>query len=322
MELLRSPEPYSPAFGEVLYAVSLDESEVGEEVGIFNSAATEKIGIKKALEAPEFILNVSDYLRSQVMIKPFPIQPCGIIDAGERVVFSCIACRDRVFAQPHTAGIVPVGTNEPMCGAEVRYLAEDEQDEISWIAGAGTVFARALFTDGGKEPVKIHLGRAEITEKQPIALIVNGGHLARLLTKQGRTWEEFNRFTVELHFNYQDIKSFEYRIRPLNSRKTRLAWWNRHGGIELCSFEATRETRRFERSQSRTEKILRTAFTTRREAVQLSEIPGTPQAWIVDHDNIRPVRVLSDKEFTVDDTETVSLEVRVEEVEKIPFQSI
>ena len=322
MEFLRSPEPYSPAFGEVLYAVSLDESEAGAEVSIFNSTVTEKIGIKKAPEAPEFILNVSDYLRSQVMITPFPVQPCGIIDAGERTFYSCIAHENRVSTQAHTAGIVPVGTNEPMCAPGGRALAENEQDEITWVAGTGSVFARACFAVGGKEPVEIHLGRAEVTASRMLALIVNGSDLARRLSQQGRVWDDFARFTVELHFDYKKIAAFDYRILPKNPRKTRLAWWNRHGGIDLHSFESTLENRLFEKGLGRVEKILRTACTTKAQALRLSEIPGAPRAWIVEGDAVRPVRVCREKAFPVDDLEKTALEIRVTESEKIPFQSI
>ncbi len=319
MKLIKSPEPYSPAFGEVLYAVALDENEAGAEVSIFNSAVTEKIGIKKAAGAPEFTLNVADYLRAQADVKPFPVQPCGLIDGKERRVVSCIAHDNWSSSCPHTAGVAAVATNEPMCEAGPRSLARGEQDEISWVGAKGPVCARALFPDGGQKPIGVELGRVELSEPHLIALIVNADHLDRLLAVQGRAWDEFTRFSVELDFGDQKIAVFEYRIRPLNPRATRLAWWNRRGGVDLHTFEASVEHRAFEAAGSRVERTLRTACTTRAQALRLAEIPGAPRVWIVEGDTHIPVKAAVEKTFPIDDTEETVLEIRVAEIEKIPF---
>lgn len=336
MQIIKAPEPFSPAFGEILYVVSLTEEEKGAEIGIFNSPVTEKIGIKKATEAPEFTLNVSDYVRSQVAIRPFPVQDSGIIDASERIFQSCIAPDGRVAASPHTAGIAPVGENEPMCDPTVRFLGENEQDEICWIAGTGTVFARVLFPAAADEdPIDIHLGRAESDEPRMLALILNSGHLDHLLQQRGEKWEDYSRFTVEIHFDYRKIVSFEYRIRPKNPGKTRLAWWNRYGAIDFYSFESTSQERmNFERkqvaagnrtvrlsSQGRREKTLHTARTTREQAAWLSDIAGSPQVWIAENDVFIPAEILNEKPFPVNDPEETTIELRVAYSQTTPYQS-
>ena len=287
MQIHSTPEPFSPAFGEIRYAVSLRHDEKGGEISIFNSPVTEKIGIKKATEAPVFTLQVSDYVRSQIHIEPFPMQSCGLIEAGGRVFYSCIAYRDWACSTPHTAGVDPVETNQPMCDLAVRSLDADEQDEIGWIASEGVVFARALFRVDG-ETVDIHLGRMEVSEPKMLALILNAGHLGELLLQRGVRWDDFSSFAVEIHSSYRPMACFEYRIRPHNCRKTRLAWWNRYGGIDFHTFEGVRsEERKIEKNTvpagDRTlnlsakgyrQKNILTACTTRAQAERLSGIAG------------------------------------------------
>jgi hypothetical protein len=335
MQIINTPEPFSPAFGEILYAVALTEEERGAEIAIFNSAGQAMIGIKKATEVPEFSLNVADFLRSQVTIEPLPRQVCQIIEAPDRLFRSLIAHGDWTASQLHTAGIVPVGMNEAMCDPGLRSLGPDEQDEIGWVAGAGTHFARALFPITGKDPLEIQLGRIEIAEPRMLALIVNSDDLDLGLQQRGWGWDDFDRFTVEIHFNYQKITAFEYVVRPSNRSKTRLAWWNRQGAIDFHSFESTsREERLFEKREADTGnrkmpvsaqcqliRTLHTAHTTREQALRLSQIVGSPQVWIAEGDTFIPVEIRSEKPFPIAENGETAIELQVVGTEPLLFQS-
>jgi hypothetical protein len=334
MHTIQTPGPFSPAFGEILYTLSLDEAEKGEEISIFNSAVTEKIGIKKATEAPEFTLNVSDYVRSQIQIEPFPAQDSGIIDAHGRVWNSCIAYRDWASTHPHTAGIVPVGMNEPMCERPIRRLADNEQDEICWVAGEGNVFARALFPVEGTDAVEIHLGRREMSAPGMLALILNSRHLDTLLQQRGMKWEYFREFTVEIHADYQPMARFEYRIPPHNCGKIRFAWWNRHGAIDHYSFESlqkeeiTVSKRQIEAgdrkwnlsAQSRKTGVAATACSTRSHSEWLAGMAAAPRVWVACGERYVPVEI-TDPKITTWDPEHPEIEIHFEYGNLTEFQS-
>ena len=334
MQLIQVPEPFSPAFGEILYAVSLDENEKGEEISIFNSAVTQKIGIKKATESPTFTLNVSDYVRSQIRIEPFPRQDCAIIEAKERTYCSCIAYRDWASTRPHTAGIVPVGLNQPMGGNIVRYLGDDEQDEICWIAGEGPVFARALFPMPGSQPVEIHLGRNEVASPQMLALVINSPNLGNLLRQCGYEWNKVSRFTVEIHSAHRLMAQLEYRVRPRNPNKIRLAWWNRYGAIDFHSFECTRSSDyKTEKKQaiSRSKNLnlscyghremrAATACSTREQHEWLAHIAGAPQVWAEKNGAFKPVAIQS-KSLPLYNPEKTDIEICFTEEKPVEYQS-
>ena len=334
MNLIQTPEPFSPAFGEILYAVSLEEAERGREIGIFNSPVTEKIGIKKATEAPVFNLHVSDYVRSQIGIEPFPRRECAIIDASERTYYSCIAYGNWASSTPHTAGILPVALNEPMTGQKIRFLGEDEQDEIGWIAEKGPVFARALFPVKGNEPLDIHLGRMEVDEPRMLGLVINSGHLDQRLRERDYRWGDFSRFILEIHSSHRVVSRFEYRIRPHNCHKTRLAWWNRYGAIDFYSFETIREIKyNIEKKQvghesrkrntvstSRPEIRVATACATREQIQWLSGIAGAPQVWVEEKERFVPVEML-DFSLPVYHPDRTDFEIRFQYAEGSPFQT-
>ena len=334
MQLLRAPEPFSPAFGEILYAVSLTENEKGGEISIFNSAVTEKIGIKKATEAPAFTLNVSDYVRSQIRIEPFARQGCGIIDADQRTFYSCIACPDWVSVNPHTAGIVSSGMNETLCEPVVRRISKEEQDEICWIAREGVVSVRILFALQDKEPVEIYLGRKEIADPKMLALIINGADLSNLLQQRGYEWDEFSHFTVEIYASHQLISRIEYHIRPYNSNKIRLAWWNRHGGIDMYTFESTKNilykakkeqvvtggaTRQYSCSGHKEISVV-TGCSTRQHDQWIAQIIGAPQVWVEQNEEWAPVEIL-DAGLSLYNPEKTEIEIRFAESIPTPFQS-
>ena len=334
MQILRTPEPFSPAFGEIRYAVSLTDDEKGGEIGIFNSAVTEKIGVKKAAEAPEFTFHVSDYVRSQVHVEPLPPQGCGLVETPGRLFYSCIAHGEWAASTPHTAGVEAVGRNEPLTVRRSRSLAADEQDEIGWVAAEGTVFARALFPLDGAECVELHLGRAEVSEPRLLALILSAPNLVEWLLQRGYRWEDFPGFVVEIHAGYQLMARFEYRIRPIHPRKTRIAWWNRRGGIDFHTFEHVKnEGRTIEKStaeiagrtlvlgaQARRQKTVATARTTCAEAEHLSEIAGAPQVWVVEDGEAVPVETPGGT-FVPDDPDRTAFELPLMYSEPIHFQS-
>ena len=334
MQLINAPVPFSPAFGEILYTLSLSEEEKGEEISIFNSAVTEKIGIKKAADAPEFSMNVSDYVRSQIRIEPFPWQDSGIIEAIGRTWYSCIAHQDWASINPHTAGIVPAGMNELLCENIIRYLGDSEQDEICWIAGEGPVSARILFPVSGSDPVEIPLGQKEVAKPKILALILNSKHLNLLLQKQGKKWNDFSAFSVEIYASYELMARLEYRIRPHNCSKTRFGWWNRQGGIDFYSFEVCRkEEMQVVKQQllagekkvnltARSTKtgIVATACTTRKNAEWIARIAAAPQVWIVENEQFVPVGI-SSLNIPIYDPDLSEVEIHFEYSKHTDFQS-
>lgn len=335
MQLLRTPEPFSPAFGEILYAVSLTENEIGEEISIFNSAVTEKIGIKKATEAPAFTLNVSDYVRSQIRIEPFVRQECGIIEANERTFYSCIAWQDWASVNPHTAGIVSSGMNEPLCEPVVRRISEDEQDEICWVADKGPVSARVLFPLPDEDSIEIYLGRKEIDDPKILALIINGENLSSLLQQRGYIWNDFSLFTVEIYASHQLMSRIEYRIRPYNNDNVRLGWWNRQGAIDMYSFEAVKEINyKAEKEQVVTngvtlqysgsgykEMSVVTGCSTRQHDQWIAQIIGAPQVWVEQNQAWTPVKILNTT-LPLYNPEKTEIEIRFAESVPTPFQSL
>jgi len=335
MQILRTPEPFSPAFGEILYAVSLTEDEKGEEISIFNSAVTEKIGIKKATEVPTFNLNVSDYVRSQIRIEPFARRECGIMEAIQRTFYSCIAHQEWASTNPHTAGIVSMGMNKPLCEPVIRRISEDEQDEICWIATDGPVSARALFPLHDKDPIEIYLGREEIVDPKMLALIINGPNLNNLLQQRGYAWSDFSQFAVEVYASHRLMSRIEYRIRPYNSNKIRLAWWNRQGAIDMYSFEAVKEVHyKVEKEQvaanemtrqysgtGRKEMSVVTGCSTRQQDQWLAQIIGAPQVWMEQKEKWMPVQILNTT-FPLYHPEKTEIEIRFAESVSTPFQSL
>ncbi|MCD8185521.1 MAG: hypothetical protein LUD68_03425 [Rikenellaceae bacterium] len=178
------------------------EQEQGEEISIYNSGLTEKIGIKKVTEIPSCTLNVSDYLRSQIRIEPFACQTCAVIEAPQRIFFSCIGGPRQLWQVAHTAGIASVGRNEPLREDFIRLLGREEQDEFCWITQEGLISARALFYGADTEPVEVNLGAKTVDRPQLLALILNGPHLEQRLRESGYCWDKFSRFTVEIHAEY------------------------------------------------------------------------------------------------------------------------
>lgn len=325
MQIQETPEPFSPAFGEILYTLSLEESEKGEEISIFNSAVTEKIGVKKATDAPLFTLNVGDYVRSQVDIEPFGRQPCGIVEASGRMWKSCIAYRDWAAECLHTAGVAALEPNEPMSDAPRRSLAAGEQDEIAWVADTGTVFARALFSTEENETVEMRLDEREVAQPEIVALILNADDLDLRLRERGKKWGDFRAFSVEIHTALGRVARFDYRIRAANGSGRRLAWWNRYGGVDFHTFEAVRrEEAVVERnlpvsSRSRRAWTLATAASTREQGRWLAALAAAPRVWAVEGDRFIPVEV-ADSKVSVFDPKELGVEVTVVEAQTTEYQ--
>jgi hypothetical protein len=305
MEIIRQPRPYSPAFRDILYTVALDQSEKGAEISIFDSPVTRKIGIKKTTEAPLFTLNVADYVRSQIDLRPLPIQPSGIVRTPEREIRSCIASGDRVCTTPHIAGIVEAGTGRMLTESFERRIGPGDQDEIAWVAEPGPVSARALFRGAADVPEEVFLGRYEVPGTEPVALVLNASHLANLLAERQSAWGDFHAMTVEIYSNYEQIAGFDYTLCPENPDGVRMCWWNRYGGIDHYRFEAGREqgvdversaVRIGDRNLVLASRLRKTglavaARTTRAGAERLAEIAAAPQVWLVEGERFIPVEI-------------------------------
>jgi len=334
MQLLSAPEPFSPAFGEVLYSVSLGENEIGQEISIFNSGISEKIGLKKANYAPVFTLDVTDYLRSQVRIEPLVRQQCGIVEMYQRVFNSCIAYQDWASIVQHTAGIVAVGVNVPLHDSHARSLAADEQDELCWIAGEGVVHARIVFYRQQGNPLVVKMGERTVERRQMLGLVLNGEHLCELLQVFSCQWDDFFRFTVEVHDSHDLLFSVNYRMRGHSCGKVRMAWWNRYGGIDFYTFETLRVHRQTVEKTGMTNPdgflplgcigresmTVATACRNREHDKWLGQMMGAPQVWVEQNAAFVPVRV-TDNNLPVYDEEKTEIEMSFELAAAVPFQS-
>lgn len=323
MELLYAPEPFSPAFGEILYAVSVNENEKGSEINILDSNTDEIIGIKKVGESPVSYLNVADYVQYQIRINPLPRQDSGMIKIPERIFYSGIACQGWKSKNPHTAGIRSAEPYTLLRENESYWLGEGEQDEICWIAKTGNLSAKALFPVDGEDSVEIGLGNINVSEKTMIALVLNSKHLEEEIRIQGKKWSDLTHFFVEIYTEEELKIRIEYRIKPHNCGKIRMAWWNCYGGIDFYSFETvTEETAITEKTNTpdnrlnfpKKTKIQKKASTTwgyKKKAQWLAGMMAAPQVWMEENGTFIPVKI-QDNKMTVQHPEKNAIEISFE----------
>lgn len=335
MNIFQVPEPFSPAFQDIFYKISLDENEQNAEISIFNSPLTQKIGIKKGTEFPIFTLNAADYLRSQVAIKPIAPQNSGIILTPERVFQSCIAFGSSTFTTPHTAGIEKIEVNGLMSDARERRIGPDEQDEIPLLVDAGNLTARIIFNDKQGDCMEIGLGSLDFSSKHLATIVINTGNLLEIMETQGKNWEDFISMAVPIYNKGVLICEIRYRMMPHNCNKTRLCWWNRYGAIDYYTFETagpteesiTREqidyngrSRQTLGTSHKTGSVTTTS-TTKEQAEWLAGCATSPQVWIADGANFIPIEITDDR-LMIHDKNATALTLHYRHSDPIRYQTL
>ena len=307
MEIISSPPEFGPAFRDVLYTFRTDIPEAMHEIEMLDPEGTTRQGLKRFTGEREFTVNAAPYLRSSAPIAPLPFRDSGLVVPEHRTLKSVVRANGLQNSTVHTTGIAGPLYNAPLSGLSgTRVIGPDEQDEVSFIPDAGEISARVVFGPGTDTPEEISLGALTLPDRNLVAAVVNMNHLAGLLHQRNRSVTEFDAFVLRVQNSGETVMEIPYRIRKGHGDGVRVCWWNRLGGIDAYTFDATRnvtltrlrETEDGERYSRNCLKKTVTAVTAplkKRQAEELAGLVAAAGVWILDGTDYAAAEVRTDR---------------------------
>ncbi len=240
MNVITYPKPYQSAFREACFVFGGVSAPSGVDISIISAAHGSVLGVKRIYAEGEASVNAAPYVRRLLSPEPLCEKSLGIYTVAARSV----ACR--VSAGGYTSSNVSLsaGSDDAPVNSilsmapETSKIRFGESDEISVFGDGNKVKPLITFRYDGAEYTDYSIPSHKSVGM--LTFVVNADDAGALFTALiGADPSEMTEFTVSLQITV-GVSDFyferRYEVDPNASTGRRLAWINRYGAIDYCTF--------------------------------------------------------------------------------------
>lgn len=305
MDIISTPEKFSPAYGDIIYNLASNNSSQAGIVDIMDYATQLKIGEKRLKGSRDYQVNLAAYVRSRVNINPLPLKEIGITTPGGRLIFSCIRSGNNTSWAPHTGGSVFHREHGTMSDAPAqRTICKGQQEEISIVA-PGNILAKISFRKpDGKIKQWLNYAHSATVERL-VVMALNTAYMDDVLKLSGDSLDNYEGIILNIYIEEVLRMSIEYKIEPYSCNTMRICWLNKYGAIDYFNFRNLRQEAveikknrnfAFQGFQDSNRTITVTTPPGDREKMEwLGEIISSPKVWMAVGEKFIRVEVLTQK---------------------------
>lgn len=300
MELLTKPADFSPAFGELTFCFGCGEGDAGQEIVIYDKAGEEELGRKYVYDHPYQVVDVTDYVRSQIVVKPLTPQETGIYALSERLSGCTVRYgQGSVRSLTHPAGSKSVA-GVFLTDLRNRDIYPGSFFELSFITDWGTV-AVSYETDGQEKLLSWDC--AQTDEPEYYSFFLDTSEFSDLP----------EQFEISLRADGGEPDRIRVRIGKEPAEACELYWWNLYGAVDHGSFRLSREkewlfSREYEQERMTGNYLVRKgAFLledcSSRSREMAAQILASPRVWSWENGSFGSV-LIEEEKIGINDTDS------------------